>query len=100
MSATVDADKLSNYFNGCPTLHVPGRTFPVDVRFLEDAIEYADWSIQENSPYAINRESSSKLSLQYARLRVIHQYMINPIRTRTGLNGTKRLFTAMMMKRR
>lgn len=61
MSATVDADKLSNYFNGCPTLHVPGRTFPVDVRFLEDAIEYADWSIQENSPYAINlRDKSHK----------------------------------------
>ncbi|KAG1903684.1 P-loop containing nucleoside triphosphate hydrolase protein [Suillus fuscotomentosus] len=39
MSATVDADKLSNYFNGCPTLHVPGRTFPVDVHFLEDAID-------------------------------------------------------------
>ncbi|KAG2159994.1 P-loop containing nucleoside triphosphate hydrolase protein [Suillus bovinus] len=59
MSATVDADKLSNYFNGCPTLHVPGRTFPVDVRFLEDAIEYADWSIQENSPYAINLHDKS-----------------------------------------
>ncbi|KAG1757436.1 P-loop containing nucleoside triphosphate hydrolase protein [Suillus lakei] len=61
MSATVDADKLSNYFNGCPTLHVPGRTFPVDIRFLEDAIEYTDWSIQENSPYAINlRDKSHK----------------------------------------
>ncbi|KAG1755151.1 P-loop containing nucleoside triphosphate hydrolase protein [Suillus paluster] len=61
MSATVDADKLSNYFNGCPTLHVPGRTFPVDVRFLEDAIEYAGWSIQENSPYAIHlRDKSHK----------------------------------------
>lgn len=59
MSATVDADKLSNYFNGCPTLHVPGRTFPVDVRFLEDAIEYGDWSIQENSPYAINLHDKS-----------------------------------------
>lgn len=59
MSATVDADKLSNYFNGCPTLHVPGRTFPVDIRFLEDAIEYADWSIQENSPYAINLHNKS-----------------------------------------
>jgi ATP-dependent RNA helicase DHX29 len=59
MSATVDADKLSNYFNGCPTLHVPGRTFPVDVRFLEDAIEYANWSIQENSPYAINLHDKS-----------------------------------------
>lgn len=61
MSATVDADKLSNYFNGCPTLHVPGRTFPVDIRFLEDAVEYANWSIQDNSPYAINlRDKSHK----------------------------------------
>jgi len=68
MSATVDADKLSNYFNGCPTLHVPGRTFPVDVRFLEDAIEYANWSIQENSPYAINCESASKLSCPLTRI--------------------------------
>jgi len=61
MSATVDADKLSNYFGGCPTLHVPGRTFPVDVRFLEDAIEFSGWSIQENSPYAVHRKLPSLL---------------------------------------
>ncbi|KZT30522.1 P-loop containing nucleoside triphosphate hydrolase protein [Neolentinus lepideus HHB14362 ss-1] len=52
MSATVDADKIANYFGGCPTLHVPGRTFPVDVRYLEDAIELTQWSIDESSPYA------------------------------------------------
>jgi ATP-dependent RNA helicase DHX29 len=52
MSATVDADKISEYFGGCPTLHVPGRTFPVDVKFLEDAIEFTNWSISEASPYA------------------------------------------------
>lgn len=52
MSATVDAEKISEFFGGCPTLHVPGRTFPVDVHFLEDAIEYTKWSISENSPYA------------------------------------------------
>jgi ATP-dependent RNA helicase DHX29 len=44
MSATVEADKISAYFGGCPTLHVPGRTFPVDVKFLEDAVELTDWS--------------------------------------------------------
>ncbi|KAL4071050.1 P-loop containing nucleoside triphosphate hydrolase protein [Scleroderma citrinum] len=52
MSATVDADKFSNYFGGCPILRVPGRTFPVDVRFMEDAVECTGWSISEDSPYA------------------------------------------------
>ncbi|KAJ7446519.1 P-loop containing nucleoside triphosphate hydrolase protein [Mycena galericulata] len=52
MSATVDAEKISNFFDNCPTLHVPGRTFPVDVHYLEDAIEYTQWEITETSPYA------------------------------------------------
>ncbi|KAF8584485.1 P-loop containing nucleoside triphosphate hydrolase protein [Ramaria rubella] len=52
MSATMDAQKISDFFGGCPTLHVPGRTFPVDIRFLEDTIEYTGWSIKEGSPYA------------------------------------------------
>lgn len=52
MSATLDADKFSSYFGNCPTIHVPGRTFPVDVRFAEDAIEYTGWTISESSPYA------------------------------------------------
>ena len=52
MSATVDAKKIAEYFGGCPTLHVPGRTFPVDVRYLEDALETTRWWISESSPYA------------------------------------------------
>ncbi|OBZ78804.1 putative helicase C15C4.05 [Grifola frondosa] len=49
MSATVDAEKISNYFGGCPILFVPGRTFPVDVRYLEDAVEFTQWKISESS---------------------------------------------------
>lgn len=56
MSATVDAEKISAFFGGCPTLHVPGRTFPVDVRYLEDAVEFTKWTITEKSPYARRRE--------------------------------------------
>ncbi|KAK7058857.1 hypothetical protein VNI00_001481 [Paramarasmius palmivorus] len=52
MSATVDAQKIADYFGGCPTFHVPGRTFPVEVRYLEDAVEYTNWTLSENSPYA------------------------------------------------
>ncbi|KAJ7727845.1 P-loop containing nucleoside triphosphate hydrolase protein [Mycena maculata] len=52
MSATVDAEKISEFFGNCPTLHVPGRTFPVDVHYLEDAIEFTQWEVTEASPYA------------------------------------------------
>ncbi|WRT66497.1 uncharacterized protein IL334_003456 [Kwoniella shivajii] len=53
MSATVDAEKISSFFGGCPFLSVPGRTFPVQVNYLEDAVQIADWRIDENSPYAL-----------------------------------------------
>ncbi|KAK8864514.1 hypothetical protein IAR55_001764 [Kwoniella newhampshirensis] len=53
MSATVDADKISTFFGGCPYLSVPGRTFPVQVNYLEDAIEMSGWHIDESSPYAV-----------------------------------------------
>ena len=51
MSATLDAAKISQFFGNCPVLHVPGRTFPVDVCFLEDAIELTQWFIKDGSPY-------------------------------------------------
>ena len=53
MSATLDAKKFSNYFGGCPILQVPGRTFPVEVRYLEDAVELTQWKVTEGSPYAM-----------------------------------------------
>ena len=39
MSATVNSEQFSRYFNGAPIMNVPGRTFPVETKFLEDAIE-------------------------------------------------------------
>ncbi|RFU79537.1 dead-like helicase [Trichoderma arundinaceum] len=39
MSATVDAERFSAYLGGAPVLNVPGRTFPVLVQYLEDAVE-------------------------------------------------------------
>ncbi|MED6123195.1 hypothetical protein PIB30_046873 [Stylosanthes scabra] len=34
MSATADAKQLSEYFYGCRIVHVVGRSFPVDVRYV------------------------------------------------------------------
>jgi ATP-dependent RNA helicase DHX29 len=55
MSATLESEKISHYFGGCPVVHVPGRTFPVDIKYLEDAVELTHWSITETSPYAKSR---------------------------------------------
>jgi len=33
MSATLDAQKFSKYFTGCPVVNIPGQSFPVDVSF-------------------------------------------------------------------
>ncbi|KAI4117053.1 MAG: hypothetical protein LQ345_002635 [Seirophora villosa] len=50
MSATVDAAKFQNYFSGAPVLTVPGRTFPVEIKYLEDALEETRFTHSENSP--------------------------------------------------
>uniref|UniRef100_A0A0V0J057 RNA helicase n=1 Tax=Solanum chacoense TaxID=4108 RepID=A0A0V0J057_SOLCH len=34
MSATADAAQLADYFFGCGTFHVTGRTFPVDIEYV------------------------------------------------------------------
>ena len=42
-SATLDADKFSEYFNSCPILTIPGRTFPVEVMYSrEPESDYLD----------------------------------------------------------
>ncbi|NXD70952.1 DHX36 helicase, partial [Eolophus roseicapillus] len=39
MSATLNAEKFSEYFDNCPMIHIPGFTFPVMEYLLEDVIE-------------------------------------------------------------
>ncbi|KAF2012272.1 ATP-dependent RNA helicase A [Aaosphaeria arxii CBS 175.79] len=65
MSATVDADKFSRYLNSAPVMMVPGRTFPVETRYLEDAIELTHYDAVTNdklndSDTSENEEGSSR----------------------------------------
>ena len=47
MSATVDAERFQAYLGGAPILTVPGRTFPVRTKFLEDAIETSGYTLND-----------------------------------------------------
>lgn len=38
MSATIDAERFSEYFGGCPIIRVPGFTHPVKTFYLEDVL--------------------------------------------------------------
>ncbi|MCJ1285704.1 hypothetical protein MMC26_005045 [Xylographa opegraphella] len=50
MSATVNAEQFWRYLNGAPVLTVPGRTFPVVTKYLEDAIEVTNYGNAKGSP--------------------------------------------------
>ncbi|KAL4547972.1 hypothetical protein Ndes2526B_g07186 [Nannochloris sp. 'desiccata'] len=53
MSATLDSGLLTEYFGGCPVLHAPGRTFPVEQFFLEDAMEVTGYVLAPDAPAAL-----------------------------------------------
>ena len=45
-SATLDAEKFSGYFFGCPIFTIPGRTFPVEIMYTkEPESDYVDASL-------------------------------------------------------
>ncbi|XP_056420970.1 ATP-dependent DNA/RNA helicase DHX36 [Hyla sarda] len=48
MSATLNAEKFSQYFDGCPMLHIPGLTFPVKEYLLEDVYEMVKFSPKDS----------------------------------------------------
>lgn len=64
MSATLDAARISEYFGGCPTLAVPGRTFPVEVNFLEDVLEFTGYKLEEGSPYARRQLTDKQVQIE------------------------------------
>lgn len=61
MSATIDSDMFSDYFNGCPVINVPGRLFNVEVYHLAEILMMMDYKTDEMAGY-INRNEWSKVS--------------------------------------
>uniref|UniRef100_A0A3Q3BBG8 RNA helicase n=1 Tax=Kryptolebias marmoratus TaxID=37003 RepID=A0A3Q3BBG8_KRYMA len=62
MSATLNAEKFSKYFDNCPMIHIPGLTFPVEEYLLEDIVEMTRYC-----PQSQDRRSSWKKSFWQGR---------------------------------
>lgn len=54
MSATADAGKLADFFYGCCTFYVKGRTFPVDIKYVTDVTDEDPWYKLPNHIFANN----------------------------------------------
>eukprot|EP00177_Eucheuma_denticulatum_P006762 GFKZ01012289.1.p1 GENE.GFKZ01012289.1~~GFKZ01012289.1.p1 ORF type:complete len:1366 (-),score=200.61 GFKZ01012289.1:915-5012(-) len=62
MSATLDAEKFASYFSSAltsggkraqvPVVSIPGRTYPVDQYYLEDAVQMCRYKIRPGDKYA------------------------------------------------
>ncbi|PON48782.1 RNA helicase, ATP-dependent DEAH box [Parasponia andersonii] len=60
MSATVDSNLFSRYFDDCPVITAQGRTHPVTTYFLEDVYESINYRVASDSPASIRYETSTK----------------------------------------
>ncbi|XP_006215622.1 putative ATP-dependent RNA helicase DHX57 [Vicugna pacos] len=80
MSATLNAELFSEYFNSCPVITIPGRTFPVDQYFLEDAIAMTRYVLQDGSPYTRSMKQMSKEKLKARRSRTAFEEVEEDLR--------------------
>lgn len=55
MSATIDAEKLSEYFDNCPMIHIEGLAYPVEDIYLEDILEATKYQLPEMKTKVYNR---------------------------------------------
>ena len=74
MSATVNAERFSDYLGGAPIMNVPGRTFPVETKYLEDAVEVTDFNTESGTyggaeAMEFDDDDTAKVSSQIADLR-------------------------------
>ncbi|KAG0482615.1 hypothetical protein HPP92_010699 [Vanilla planifolia] len=70
MSATADASKLADYFYGCCTFHVTGRTYPVDIKYVTDVSDEDPWC---KIPKQIPSNYASYLSDVVKMVSIIHK---------------------------
>ena len=78
MSATLNADAFSKYFDKCPTFHIPGVIFPVKEYYLEDVIEMTNFDDFGPEPVVKKWHKHTKWGREKAVQNDDHDGMIRP----------------------
>lgn len=53
MSATIDSELFSGYFDNCPVINVPGRLFDVNVQYLDDILYSMKYSSKKMREFMV-----------------------------------------------
>ncbi|KAK7348858.1 hypothetical protein VNO80_23591 [Phaseolus coccineus] len=70
MSATLDAELFSSYFNSASTMKIPGFTYPVRTHFLEDILEMSGYRLTPDNQFDdYGQERIWKMNKQMPRKR-------------------------------
>ncbi|KAL6449085.1 hypothetical protein ACFW04_000652 [Cataglyphis niger] len=56
MSATLNSERFSKYYNECPMIHIPGFTYPVQEFYLEDVLSFTQFKFPEASESTVYRK--------------------------------------------
>lgn len=71
MSATINSDIFSQYFNNCPVLVIPGMTHPVQTHYLEDILNDLDFRVRPKHTKSVRKQfGNDPLDVEYTRLMV------------------------------
>lgn len=65
MSATLRAEQFSEYYGGCPMLHIPGFTFPVEEHYLEDVLEITRFRFEEEKHVPVWKRREQKKNQEF-----------------------------------
>ena len=84
MSATLDAEKFSQYMNQCPVLHIPGFMFPVKVHHLEDVFEMIKYEVpapiedKNNNRAVLTEDEVEMMRVQQRLSQLTCSNLLNP----------------------
>ncbi|XP_032666503.1 ATP-dependent DNA/RNA helicase DHX36 [Odontomachus brunneus] len=60
MSATLNSERFSDYYEKCPMIHIPGFTYPVEEFYLEDVLLFTRFKFPEPKPEPVYRKYMKK----------------------------------------
>ena len=67
MSATIESEIFSAYFDNCPVLNINGRTFPVETLYLEDILARLDFRMRSQRSACLSSGSDALFDTEYSQ---------------------------------
>lgn len=80
-SATLDGEKVSEFFSGCPVLRVPGKLFPVEILYSKERpTSYLESSLRTAIGLSFHASLIYMLSVEiYNSFYFIQLFYIHPV---------------------